>query len=885
MLKNNLENKMKKSSKTIILLLTILFSQQPFAGTKPNLSTRILLKENWKVERNSKVLSDGASLTTTANNTENWYKTSVPSTVMGVLTANGLYKDIFVGTNYKDLDKTQFNDSWWYKTEFDLPTILPENTIKLHFDGINYYANIWLNGKLIASRDKVFGTFRQFKFDISAIAKKKGNSLAVEIFRAQPGDFNIGFVDWNPRPLDENMGIWRPVYVEIDGKVGLKNTAVQSKVNTSTLKEAWLTVKTEVKNYTSENISGTLIGKIGTNEFRYPVKLNPNETRDLSLTSEEIASLYVKNPKLWWCNNLGEPNLQKLSLRFETDKTVTDSDEITFGIREIETYFTPEGHKGFILNGKKTLIKGAGWTDDIFLRDTNQSLDTQLQYVKHMNLNTLRFESIWGTSQEVYDLCDKYGIMAMVGWSCQWEWIEYLGKPCDAFGGIQTDADVNLALESLTDQILWLRNHPSIFVWFLGSDKLPKPELEIKYKNLIAKIDNRPYLLTAGTRTSEVSGPVGVKMNGPYEYVSPNYWFEDTKHGGAFGFNTETSPGAQIPPLESIKKMIPENQLWPINSAWDFHCTHSLVAFQNLNVNTSMIDNRYGKSKDLNEYSLKSDVLGYEAMSGMFEGFRARIPVSTGIIQWMLNSAWPSFYWQLYDYYLLPTSGYYATRKANNSNQLIYDYSKNEIFAVNESLNSEKNLKAKITVYDFNSNLLKKEIVAFSINSITSKSVFKMDTFTEGVFLDLKLFNEKGIQIASNFYWLSNKKDVFNWEKSFWGNTPLKEYADFTQLNNLPKSEISTIYTVKTVGNNEELNVTLTNTNSKTAFFIHLNITDNLSNSIFPAFWDDNYISILPNEKRTIKCSIPKDLVLKNKSKLVISGWNINEQIHSLEIK
>ncbi|MBA4276993.1 MAG: hypothetical protein C0430_09530 [Flavobacterium sp.] len=495
----------------------------------------------------------------------------------------------------------------------------------------------------------------------------------------------------------------------------------------------------------------------------------------------------------------------------------------------------------------------------------------------------MRFESIWGTSQDVYDLCDKYGILAMVGWSCQWEWEEYLGKPCDAFGGIQTEADVNLALESLSDQIHWLRNHPSIFVWFLASDKLPKPELEIKYKDLIAKIDNRPYLLTAGTRTSEVSGPVGVKMNGPYEYVSPNYWFEDTKNGGAFGFNTETSPGAAIPSLESIKKMIPEDKLWPINEAWNYHCTHSAVAFRNLDVNTLNLENRYGKAKDLQDYLKKSDALAYEAMSGMFEGFRARIPQSTGLIQWMLNSAWPSFYWQLYDYYLLPTSSYYATRKANNINQLIYDYAKNEIVAVNESLNLEKNLKAQIQIFDFNSKLLKTETVPFDINSITSKPILKLDNYSEGVFLDLKLFDEKGIQIASNFYWLSNKKDVFDWEKTFWGNTPLKEYADFTKLNELPKSEIVTKIATKTIGKNVELQVTLENTNSKTAFFTNLKIVDNSGNTLFPVFWDDNYVSVLPNEKRTIKCIIPKNLISNTKTQLVISGWNIDEQTHTID--
>lgn len=878
--------KVKNISSILIVFLITIFTQQFTFAAKPLLSRKIVLKENWKVVQNRNVLSDGATISSSFNDAKNWLSASVPSTVMGVLTKNGFYKDIFLGTNYKEIDKSQFDDSWWYKTTFDTGDIVAENIVSLHFDGINYYANIWLNGKLIASRDKVFGTFRRFEFDITSLVKKKGNVLAVEIFRPQPGDFNLGFVDWNPRPSDENMGIWRPVYIKINGNVSLKNTAIQSKVNTSTLKEAWLTVKTEIKNNTATTISGTLVGKIGSNEFRFPVKLAPKETKDVSLTSKEIPSLYIKNPKLWWCNNLGEPNLYNLSLRFETDKSISDSEEITFGIREIENYFTPEGHKGYILNGKKILIKGAGWTDDLFLRDTKQSIETQIQYVKHMNLNTLRMESIWGTSQDLYDLCDKYGILAMVGWSCQWEWLEYLGKPCDEFGGIQSEADINLTLESLKDQIYWLRNHPSIFVWFLGSDKLPKADLEIKYKNLIEKIDNRPYLLTAGTRTSEVSGPVGVKMNGPYEYVSPNYWFEDQKHGGAFGFNTETSPGAAIPPMEGLKKMIPEDKLWPINKTWDYHCTHSLEAFKNLDVNTQNLENRYGKAKDLNEYLMKSEALQYEAMSGMFEGFRARIPKSTGIIQWMLNSAWPSFYWQLYDYYLLPTSSYYATRKANTINQLIYDYATNEIIAVNESLKPEKKLKAEITVYDFNSNLLKREMVLFDITSITSKSIFSLENYDQGTFLDLKLFDEKGAQIARNFYWLSDKKDVFDWSKTFWGNTPLKEYADFTKLNDLAKSEIKISYTKKTVKDNLELSVLLENTNSKISFFTNLKITDTQNNSLIPTFWDDNYISVLPNEKRIVKCYIPSHLISSNKKILLsVSGWNLKEQIITLDGK
>jgi exo-1,4-beta-D-glucosaminidase len=248
-----------------------------------------------------------------------------------------------------------------------------------------------------------------------------------------------------------------------------------------------------------------------------------------------------------------------------------------------------------------------------------------------------------------------------------------------------------------------------------------------------------------------------------------------------------------------------------------------------------------------------------------------------------MNSAWPSFYWQLYDYYLLPTSSYYATRKANNINQLIYDYAKNEIVAVNESLASEQNLKAQIQIFDFNSKLLKTETVPFDIKSITSKPILQLDNYSEDVFLDLKLFDDKGIQIASNFYWLSNKKDVFDWDKTFWGNTPLKEYADFNKLNDLQKSEIATKTSSKTVGNNSELSVTLENTNSKLGFFINFKIVDDAGKTIFPVFWDDNFISVLPNGKRVFKCIIPKNLISNTKMHLIISGWNVNKKTYTIE--
>jgi len=868
---------------TFGIISSLFFQTESFAQKSIDFSGKVLLKDNWFVQQSGMINRTGAEISSPAFKTVNWYKTTVPSTVMGALTRNGLYKDLFVGDNYKTIDKKQFDDSWWYRKAFSVETLNSSQHLVLHFNGISYYANIWLNGKQIASRDSIYGPFRRLAIDITKLLVKNENVLVVEVFRAQPGDFNLGFVDWNPRPADENMGIWREVYLSISGEVSIENPYVQSKVNTTTLAEADLTIKTSLKNYSSKTETGFLKGKIGNNEFSFPVTLKPGEKLELTLTPEQIPSLHIKNPRLWWCNNLGSPELYQLHLSFEAKNHITSAEKVTFGIREIEMYTNAGGHKGFKLNGKEVLIKGAGWTDDIFLRDSLENLETQVQYVKHMNLNTIRFENIWGNTQAVYDLCDKYGLLMMVGWSCHWEWEEYLGKPCDDFGGIKTEEDMNLAINSFRDQVIWLRNHPGIFVWMIGSDKCPRTELETRYAQLLEEIDNRPYIPAASARKSEISGPTGVKMNGPYDYVTPNYWYLDTINGGAFGFNTETGPGPQVPVLESVKKMIPADKLWPLNNIWDYHCTHSKQAFNTMDVFNQALDNRFGKSSSLDEYLMKSDVQSYEALKAMFEAFRVRIPNTTGIIQWMLNSAWPSLYWHLYDYYLIPSASYYAARKANEPLQLIYDYGKNSVSAVNEFPTEKQDLRAVIKLLDLNSKILLNKEVNFAIGSNVSKQILLLDSIHGTVFLDLKLFNEQGKIVADNFYWLNNKPDLPDWAKTTWAYTPMKDYTDFSGLNSFPKADVALRFTIKESGNDLILMPQLTNKTDKTAFFASVAVINEKGNRVYPLFWEDNYFSLLPDESRSISCTIPKTSLKGQKLFLELSGWNISTQ--RVEIK
>jgi exo-1,4-beta-D-glucosaminidase len=677
---------------------------------KKDIQYTISLSDGWMIQASSVVREGPELISTTDFDMSCWYPTSVPSTVLAALVENGVYKNPYFGMNLRKIPTEPFAKPWWYRTQFQPSPQEASRTVLLEFDGINYSANIWLNGNCIASANEVRGAFRQFQFDISKFVSKGVNALALEVYPPKPGDFSTGFVDWNPPPPDRNMGIFRSVRLRCCRGVSIEQPFVQTKLNLQTLDEATLTVTAELVNHRQNSISGILEGEIESLRFSKTVDIELKGRKTI-----EFTNLKITNPRIWWPYQLGRPNLYDLNLKFTADYEVCDMSHVRFGIREIEDYTNEGGHRGFNVNGKKIPIKGAGWTDDLLLADTPQTIDAQLRYVRHLNLNCIRLEGIWGKDHTLYDLCDQYGILMMVGWSCHWEHEQYLGKSVDSrYGGVISPEDIELIAQSWQDQVLLLRNHPSIFVWAVASDKVPKPELEQRYIGTFKKYDpSRPYLTSTGGVGSEqlivgqnpvvsnISGGSGVKMLGPYAYTPPIYWYTDKTLGGAYGFNTETSPGAVVPPLESIKKMLPKEHLWPIDEFWEFHC--GLNEFHKLDRYRQALNRRYEKSDSVEEFASRAQVLNYELMRPMFEAFRANKGVATGIIQWMLNAAWPKMYWQLYDKYLMPTGAFYAARKACEPLHILYNYGDRCIYIVNDYLTAFRNLEATIRVLDINS--------------------------------------------------------------------------------------------------------------------------------------------------------------------------------------
>ncbi|MHC4741133.1 MAG: glycoside hydrolase family 2 protein, partial [Planctomycetota bacterium] len=431
------------------------------------------LLNRWQIQSADSAAADGSQVSAPGFGTENWYETRVPSTVLAALVEAGEYKDIYFGKNLKDIPKERFEQPWWYRCEFDLDPAAPDETAILEFDGINYAANIWLNGRLIADAEQARGAFRRYSFDISALVQRGRNALAVEVIPPKPGDFSTGFVDWNPPPPDRNMGIFRPVTLRRCGSVSIESPFVQADL-AETLDRADLKISAELVNRSDGPVSGVIFGKIETISFEKSITLAGNEQKLIEFTPEEHKNLEFFHPRLWWPHDLGEPNLYELHLEFRIEGTVCDKSTTSFGIRRIEDYFNDGGHRGFKVNGKEVLIKAGGWTDDMLLADTPEKLEAQIRYVKQMNLNCIRLEGIWGKDHTLYDLCDSYGILMMLGWSCHWEHEHWLGREVDErFGGITSPGDIDLIARSWADQVLRLRNHPSIFVWTVGSDKVP----------------------------------------------------------------------------------------------------------------------------------------------------------------------------------------------------------------------------------------------------------------------------------------------------------------------------------------------------------------------------------------------------------------------------
>ena len=873
----------------IILIAFALAPTRLSADNHAEEAKKLFLHSDWTLQSSCQLNATGEQISIAGFNTAGWHSTSVPSTVVAALVADKTYPDPYYGKNLRDIPGTKypigknfsllsmpqdspFRCSWWYRTEFKLPENFASRKVWLHFGGINNRANIWLNGRKIADAKDVAGAYRTYEYEISAsLAKDRPNSLAVETFAQTDKDLGINWVDWNPAPPDKDMGLWRDVYLQSSGPVAIRYPQVITHFPTMSLAQANLAIEAELHNATSEEVTGNLEAQFDDVKLHQTYTLKPHETRTARFLSDAYPPLQLKNPKLWWPYGMGAQDLHELSLRFTTANQESDAQTIKFGIREVTAALNSAGALQFSINGKKILIRGGGWSPDMLLRQDMDRLQNEFRYVRDMNLNTIRLEGKLETD-DFYDLADERGVLIMAGWCCCDIWEQWKHWQPE---------HLEIATASLRSQIMRMRSHPSMLVWLNGSDNPPPANVETAYIKVLKESSwPNPYLSSASATPTSVTGPSGVKMTGPYDYVPPDYWLIDTnKYGGAFGFNTETSPGP-APPLEScLKQFIPADHMWPQDSFWNFHAGSE--GFKDLTHFNSAMDAIYGPPAGLDDYLLKSQAMAYEGERAMFEAYSRNKYATTGIIQWMLNNAWPSTIWHLFDYYLQPAGGYFGAKKACEPLHVQYSYDDNSIAVVNSRYEKAAGLTITAKLYDvaLHERFSKQVHVDVDADGVQKALTLPAEAFSPAspaYFVQLQLQSSDGKVVSQNFYWLSPKKNTYEWTKTTYRFTPVSSYEDLTALKSLEKVTVDVSASMSPEPDGPVAHVLLKNPSDHLAFQIHLGIhKSGQSDEILPVFWDDNYIELLPGESRELTARYLPATSVFGGSELTVSGWNI----------
>jgi exo-1,4-beta-D-glucosaminidase len=862
----------------LVISFAFLFQLSFSQSKKENFS--MILHNDWRMQSSVTDHTKGNQISTTNFSANNWYPITVPSTVIAGLLANHVYNfDPLYAKNLEKLKDEKLDHTWWFRKEFSLPSSEKNKNVVLKLHGINYKANVWFNGKLIADSAQVKGPFRMFDLDVTKTINYNGkNVLAIEILRPfnpnkQDGDLAIDYADWIHYPPDYNSGIVNNVEIKTYNKVGVNYPEVTTHFDLPSLNIAHLNVYAVVTNYTNEQQDAIVKGQINNDiSFEQKIHLQPNEKKQISFSSNDYNQLNINNPKIWWPWQYGEQNLSRLEISCNIENTTSNSIAENFGIREITSTLINKASREFLVNGKPIMLRGGAWSPDIFQRHSAQRQEQELTLVRDMNMNLVRSEGKF-EDDNFYDICDKKGLLVMTGWMCCGAW---------QYPENWDDAERKVAMSSDSSMMYWLRNKACIMVWLNGSDMPPRDtSVERDYLNIEDQLNwPNPTLSTADASKSKVSGFSGVKMNGPYDWVPPSYWENDTtKYGGPWSFATEISPGPAIPPYESLIKFLPKDSISNTNSDWLYHC--GTMQFGNTNIFDSALYNRYGKPSDIHEYLAKAQMQNYEGNRAMMEAYGLhKYNTATGVVQWMLANAWPSLIWHTYDYYLYPAGTYFGMKKSMEPLHVMYSYKDNAINIVNTLLQKFDGLTAKADIYNLDGTNKYSNTITTRVNEDGIQNCFalpQIDGLSATYFLRLELKDADQQTKSINWYWLSKKSDELNWKKSKWFYTPQSEFTDFTAL----KSMLPTSINVTSSNNKKQTEtshtITITNTGKAVAFFVHVRtLKQKNGDDILPVIFSDNYISLAPGESRTIECTYENKDAGNGKPYILINGWNVD---------
>ncbi len=851
------------------------------------------LNSGWKCAPVAEVKADGMALSQPSSSTQNWLPATVPGTVLTTLLNNKKVPDPFYGMNnehIKDIYVTGRNYyTYWFVKDFEEAAPVGGHQVYLNFRGINYSAEIYLNGKKVNPKTHV-GMFLRESYNISSLLNKNGkNRLAVLVYPPDPvgnanggqgGDgriakgvglqYTAGW-DWIVPMRDRNTGIWDKVTIEKTGEVNLLNPHVITVVPgirkvLGDQQPAIIKASAELQNPTNHAVKGVLQYMLDGNTISKAVTIPANSTQEVS-----VPDLTLKNPKLWWPNGYGPQNLYNSKIQFVIGNKVSDQENVSVGVREITTSWNNETHSRQVeVNGQKVFIKGGNWIiSDAMLRFSDARYDAEVRFHRDMNLNLIR---VWGGAlverPEFYQACDKYGLLVFqdfwISGDANGKWTDP-AKADDQWTRRKYPDDHALFLKSVADQVKLVRNHPSLAIWCGGNEITPPEDILLSMRDsILPKLDGTRWFVDYSNSDKMSLNTLGGNGDGPYG-IQPlsTFWEERT-----YPFNSEIG-SVGLSDYESLQRFIPEknliapeysaqNKTAKVDSVWDYH---KYIAYD------ASID-PYGKAKDARDFAAKAQLVNYDQYRGLMEGFSSHMwSWYTGTIIWKTQNPWTAMRGQMYDYYLDPNACLYGLHSGSEPLHAMYNPVTGMVSVVNNTFETRRDLMLTVKTIGMNGEegLVTEVFVEVQPSSVKGflpiKTVVERRAKNNGVFLCLQIFDKNKNKLSENIYWIKDAS------------------GNYSGLQEMPASQVK-IVAVKTAKG--KIEVTLSNpAKSPLAFFNRLSLVDGTTHKrVLPVFYTDNYISILSGET--------KKVVIENASKVInpqlsVSGWNLPEQFITIK--
>lgn len=888
------------------------------------------LLTHWRLKSSTQVTPLGNVLSLPTYQTHDWYQATVPTSVLGALVKAGVYPDPHFDLNdlkipdaSDNLNKrlglskysyikgvaNPFKDPYWFRTTFLVPAHQKGRRTWLNFDGINYRADVWVNGKQVADHKNMAGMFLRFKYDITPfVAVGKENAVAVKIYQVDnvgtpsPGylfqpfgqargqgqeifrDVTLKFMagwDCSPVVRDRNMGIYQNVYLTYTDDVKIEHPYIVTDLQLPDTTNAYLTVSAELRNAGTAVRRGVFRGTIDLEKeidfctykkqmpgtmptvvFERAVEIPAGQTITVAFTPKDYAQLHIRNPHLWWPNGYGMQYLHKLKLTFEMNGKVSDEQTTTFGIRKItSTLKERDGEHGriFWVNGKRIFSRGGFIQPDMLLDMNRKRMYDEARLLALAGVNMIANEDMPSPPEEVMETYDKYGLLMWeVFFQC---WTSYPGTET-----FKNPTDTKLALRNMYDVVKRYRNHPSLVLWCMQIETIIREELYVPLREYIRQNDpTRPVIATSShgwdvdkeTPYIKPDLPTGMTdENAPdYTWYPHPYYYNKVLEVKDQMFRNEMGVPA-VSTLASMKKYIyrlgkgEKTAYYPLDSVWAYHDAWDSICCPPESYAYKPYDEairrEFGQPQSAEDYIRWAQYVNAGSYRAMYEAANHRMwDITTGVMLWKLNATWPQVLWQIYDWFLNPNAGYFYAKKALEPLHIQMNEHNRMVAVINTMHRSHEKLTADVRLYDFNMNIVWQQQQPLSIGEDCYKELFTLPQPKEIT----------PVYYARLLLKDGNGKVVS--ENVYWLSADGKN--DFRAITQMPKVDLQLTSTTTTKDNDIVMRIKMKNSTNRLAFMHRLMITKGDSeDEVLPTFWTDNFLTIFPGEEREVMATFAR---------------------------